>query len=82
MIQKPMNTDAILDKYGLTRDTVTQYIDAITRLNQTETAEKLGVSRDTIHRYKNAFQEMSDQERALVIASLQQNRLLEKAAEK
>ncbi len=72
-----MDTSQILDKYGLNRDTTTQYIDAITRSNQTETAEELDVSRDTINRYKNAFQDMNAQERALIISSLLQDHLLE-----
>jgi len=62
--------DELLDQYGLTRDTATAYIDAINRLNQTETADELQVSRDTINRYKNTFQEMSAEERAFVIATL------------
>jgi len=40
--------DDILERYGLTRDTAQRYIDAITRLNQTEAADELDVSRDTI----------------------------------
>ena len=76
-----MNLDQILEKYGLTRRTTTEYIDAITRLNQTQTAEELGVSRDTVNRYKNAFAEMSAQERSLLIASLAQDKLLEQATE-
>lgn len=76
-----MNTDEILDTYGLTRETATEYIDAITQMNQTETAEELGVSRDTVHRYKKAFEKMTANERHLLIASLLQNRLLEHATE-
>jgi len=75
-----MNTEQILQKYGLTRDTATQYIDAITRSNQTETAEELDVSRDTINRYKNAFSKMKPKERTLLIATLLQEKLLQNAA--
>lgn len=64
------DVDDLLSQYGLTRDTATAYIDAITRMNQTETADELQVSRDTINRYKNTFQEMSAEERALLIAIL------------
>jgi DNA-binding XRE family transcriptional regulator len=76
-----MKIDQILSKYSLTRDTTTDYINAITRMNQTETAEELDVSRDTINRYKNAFVQMTREERALVIASLTQEKLLEQATE-
>ncbi|GCF15051.1 hypothetical protein Harman_29860 [Haloarcula mannanilytica] len=69
-------TAEILSKYGLTRETVTQYIDAITRMNQTQTAEEIEVSRDTINRYKNAFKEMNAQERLLLISNLTQEKLL------
>lgn len=74
-----MNLDQILEKYGLTRATTTEYIDAITRMNQTQTADELDVSRDTINRYKNAFSEMSQRERTLLITSLVQDQLLEQA---
>jgi len=76
-----MNTQTVLEEYGLSRETAQQYIDAITRLNQTQTAEELGVSRDTVNRYKNAFAEMTTQERSLLIASLAQDKLLEQATE-
>jgi DNA-binding CsgD family transcriptional regulator len=76
-----MNLNQILEKYGLTRRTTTEYINAITRMNQTQTADELGVSRDTINRYKNAFQKMTAQERTLLIASLAQDKLLEQATE-
>ena len=72
-----MDVDTILEKYGLTRDIAKQYIDAITRLNQTKTAEELDVSRDTINRYKNAFNQMKPSERLLLISTLTQERLLE-----
>jgi hypothetical protein len=75
------NVDDILSKYSLTKETAQQYIDAITRMNQTQTAEELDVSRDTVNRYKNAFQEMTPQERNLLIASLAQNKLLQHATE-
>jgi len=42
-------TEDILDKYSLARDTTVKYIDAITRQNQTETADELEVSRHTIN---------------------------------
>lgn len=76
-----MNTNDVLKEYGLTRETATNYIDAITRSNQTQTAEELDVSRDTINRYKNAFSEMNAQERLLLISSLTQEKLLEKTTE-
>jgi len=50
-----MQVKDILKKYGLTKNTTLQYIDAITRRNQTETPEEIQVSRDTINRYKSAF---------------------------
>ena len=76
-----MSTEQILEKYGLTKETTQQYIDAITRLNQTQTADELDVSRDTINRYKNAFAEMTGQERTLLITSLEQNKLLKQTTE-
>jgi len=77
----PVGLDEILDKYNLERETATRYIDAITRLNQTQTAEEVEVSRQTINRYKNAFSEMNPMERSQVIASLTQGKLLEQALE-
>ncbi|MFA1610072.1 hypothetical protein [Halobellus rubicundus] len=76
-----MNTNEVLEKYGLTRETAAQYVDAITRSNQTQTAEELDVSRDTINRYKNAFSKMSAQERLLLISTLTQNQLLDHITE-
>jgi DNA-binding XRE family transcriptional regulator len=65
-----MEVDEILEQHGLTRDTATKYIEAITQMNQSETADKLDVSRDTINRYKKEFSRMTQQERTLLIASL------------
>ena len=76
-----MDTKTVLDKYGLSRETAAKYIDAITRSNQTQTAEELDVSRDTINRYKNAFSEMDAQERLLLISTLTQEKLLDQATE-
>jgi ribosomal protein L21E len=59
----------VLEKYGLSREIAARYVDAITRSNQTQTAEELDVSRDTINRYKNAFAEMNAQERLLLIST-------------
>jgi DNA-binding XRE family transcriptional regulator len=71
------SVNQILSEYSLTRETAAQYIDAITRLNQTQTAEEIGVSRDTINRYKRAFQQMNPRERSQLIASLTQDKLLQ-----
>jgi DNA-binding XRE family transcriptional regulator len=76
-----MDTQTILEEYGLSRETAAKYIDAITRSNQTQTAEELDVSRDTINRYKNAFSEMDAQERLLLISTLTQEKLLDQATE-
>lgn len=76
-----MDTKTVLDEYGLTRETAAKYVDAITRSNQTQTAEELNVSRDTINRYKNAFSEMDAQERLLLISTLTQEKLLDQATE-
>jgi DNA-binding XRE family transcriptional regulator len=76
-----MRIKQVLKEYGLSRETAARYIDAITRSNQTQTAEELDVSRDTVNRYKNAFQEMNAQERLLLISSLTQERLLDQATE-
>ena len=76
-----MDTQTILEEHGLTRENAVKYVDAITQMNQTQTAEELGVSRDTVHRYKNAFQKMNPQERLLLISSLTQERLLEQTAD-
>ena len=77
-----MKVDEILDKYNLERETATQYIDAITQMNQSETAEEVEVSRQTVNRYKNTFAQMRPQERSLIIASLIQEKLLEQGLEK
>ncbi|WP_336328305.1 hypothetical protein [Halovenus sp. HT40] len=76
-----MDTQTVLEEYGLSRETAAKYIDAITRSNQTQTAEELNVSRDTINRYKNAFSEMNAQERLLLISTLTQEKLLNQATE-
>lgn len=76
-----MEVDDILKKYGLTNKTATQYIDAITCMNQTQAAEEIGVSRETIHRYKKAFDKMNPVERSQLIATLTQNKFLERATE-
>lgn len=76
-----MNTQTVLEEYGLSRETAGKYVDAITRSNQTQTAEELNVSRDTINRYKNAFSEMNTQERLLLISTLTQEKLLDQATE-
>ncbi len=72
----PTHIDKILDDYGLTRETTAKYIDAIVRLNQTDTAEAIGISRRQVSRYKDAFQQMTAQERLTVISALAQERLL------
>jgi DNA-binding XRE family transcriptional regulator len=76
-----MDTKTVLDEYGLSRETAAKYVDAITRSNQTQTAEELNVSRDTINRYKNAFSEMDAQERLLLISTLTQEKLLDQATQ-
>ena len=76
-----MDTQTVLEEYGLSRETAGKYVDAITRSNQTQTAEELDVSRDTINRYKNAFSEMNAQERLLLISTLTQEKLLDQATE-
>lgn len=76
-----MEVEQILEKHGLSRELATRYIDAITRMNQSEAAEELDVTRQTISRYKNEFQEMKQHERLQLIASLTTEKLLEKHAE-
>jgi len=76
-----MDTETLLEEYGLSRETAAKYVDAITRQNQTQTAEELDVSRDTVNRYKNIFQEMTPQERLLLISTLTQEKLLQHATE-
>ncbi|AZH26679.1 hypothetical protein [Haloplanus aerogenes] len=76
-----MEADRILNEYDLSKETAARYIDAITRMNQSETAEEIGVSRQTVNRYKNVFAEMTAQERSLLIASLAQDQFLEQATE-
>jgi hypothetical protein len=75
------NIKKILSKYSLTEETATKYIDAITRMNQTQTADELNVSRDTVNRYKNAFKQMTPLERTYLITALTQDNLLEHTAE-
>jgi len=74
--------DDLLSKYSLTRDNATAYIDCIVRMNQTQTAEETSVSRDTVNRYKKAFGAMNSVERAKLISSLTQEKLLEQASER
>lgn len=74
-----MDVQMLLDEYGLSRETAAEYIDAITRYNQTQTAEEVSVSRDTINRYKRAFDQMTDRERTLLITSLTQAKLVEQS---
>jgi len=62
--------DDLLDEYSLTRDNAAAYIDAIVRMNQTETADETGLTRQTVNRYKKAFAAMDAEERAFLIASL------------
>jgi DNA-binding XRE family transcriptional regulator len=62
--------DDLLEKYSLTRDNAAAYIDAIVRMNQSETAEAVGLTRQTVNRYKKAFAAMSDEERAFLVACL------------
>ena len=77
-----MMVDEILEKYNLERENATRYIDAITQMNQTQTAEEVGVSRQTVNRYKNAFSQMNTDERSQIIASLAQEKLLERVSER
>jgi len=65
-----VDVDEILEDHGLTRDNALAYIDAITRMNQSQAAEEINVSTDTIHRYKREFSRMDEHDRALVIATL------------
>ena len=76
-----MDAKQLLNQYGLSRETAVNYVDAITRMNQTLTAEEIGVSRDTINRYKNAFSNMSSQERLLLISTLTQEKLLKQTTD-
>lgn len=71
-----MTVDEILEKYNLTRETTAAYIDAIVRLNQSDTADEIDVSRQTINRYKTTFREMTAEERLAVIAALAQDQAL------
>lgn len=64
------DVDELLSKYGLTRDNATEYIDAVIRMNLTQSAKEIGVSTDTVHRYKRAFRQMESEERAYLIATL------------
>jgi len=76
MSSPSLNVDDILEEYSLTRATAADYIDAITHLNQTQTADEINVSRDTVNRYKNTFNNMTENERALIITTLLHEKLL------
>lgn len=52
------------------RETAKRYVEAIIRLNQTETAEEIEVARQTVQNYKKAFSEMSQGKRAFVLHKL------------
>lgn len=70
-------------KYNLTRAAAAAYVDAITRLNQTQTAEVVGVDVRTINqKHKKAFAAMSAAERAMVIASVMRDRTYDLLAER
>ena len=69
--------DELLEKYSLTRDNATAYIDSIVRMNQSRAAEEMGVHRKTVENYKKRFNEMSEEERVFLIASLFTENLLE-----
>lgn len=62
--------DELLSKYSLTREDARAYIDAIVRLNQSQTADEIDVHRKTVENYKNRFAEMNEEERTFLIASL------------
>lgn len=68
--------DDLLSRHGLTRDTTTAYIDAVIRMNMSQTAAELDVSTDTVHRYKRALARMTEEERAFLIATLFQEKIL------
>lgn len=76
-----MDVQTLLEKYGLSRETTARYIEAITRFNQSDTAEEIGVSRDTVNRYKRAFKQMAASERTFLIAALGQAKLFEEITE-
>ena len=76
-----MDVQTLLEKYGISRETTARYIDAITRFNQSDTAEEIGVSRDTVNRYKRAFRQMTASERTFLIAALGQAKLFEEITE-
>jgi DNA-binding transcriptional regulator LsrR (DeoR family) len=71
------NVDDILESYGLTRATATDYIRYIVGCNQTETARQIDVSRDTINRYKKAFNKMTEIERTFLIYTLMEDHYTE-----
>jgi RNA polymerase-interacting CarD/CdnL/TRCF family regulator len=73
--------DEILSEYSLTRETAEDYVDAIVRMNQVDTAEEAGVSKETIRKYKNKFEEMQPMERAVLISELMRERYHEKYQE-
>lgn len=78
-----LSVDEILDEYNLTRAAAATYVDAITRLNQTQTAEVVGVDVRTINqKHKKAFNAMSAAERAMVIASVMRDRTYDLLAER
>ncbi|WP_313694183.1 hypothetical protein [Halorarum halobium] len=66
--------DDILSEYSLTREIAEDYVDAIVRMNQKDTAEAAGVSKETIRKYKNKFKEMKATERAFLISKLMRER--------
>jgi hypothetical protein len=66
-----MDVDRILDRYNLNRAQAQRYLDAISRLNQKETAEEVGVVPRTINqKFKKAFEDMSETERAFLFFNL------------
>lgn len=63
-----LDLDDILDKHGLERGHLADYVDAIVRSNLSTTADEMDVSPTTMYKYKNAFADMTPLERSFVIS--------------
>lgn len=58
-------------------ETARKYLDAIVRMNQTDTADEIDVSTFTVNRYKHKFRDMGPRERNLLIIRLAAQNLKE-----
>jgi hypothetical protein len=75
-----MDTENILEQYGLTQEITAHYIDAITRMNQTQTAENSMSAATRLTATKTPSKKWTHKN-APLISNLTQDKLLHQATE-